>query len=325
MLFGASVWHSIARGDGDAGHVPSWKALSVATREFLRVPAGAIHLRAAPWLDERAQNGHADPGTLDTDGDALHEFFREDTRHWSVDLTEVAVGSKGTLTVEVVDRPSPVDAARQTFARLKFDVEPGKPILIGTGFEGLGARAMTAPVGQNLLPDWAADEPQRPPESSRLASVRVRLLGAGGRVAGASGSTLSREYTSGGGRSAWGRTNTTEALLSLETRSSLDGLSFDSVPGGAHRFFTGPGHVEARAGEFVNLGVLFWSPTRDSGTFHSSDARDVARHDLGPVTVRFSDREVAVSVNDQPVALGSAPYPVWVSRIRFEPASSDGK
>jgi hypothetical protein len=325
LLLGATIDFS-SRGVSTAARVSDRREQQEeATRKFLQVPDGEIHLRAVPGmaarLDERVG---VYPGTRDTDDDALHEFFREDTRQWLVDLVEVAVGRKGTLTVELADRPTSDGTPHASLAQLVLEVEPGKPILFGMGVEGIGARAIVVPVWRTLLPDWAANEPVKGLDLSRLASVRVRLVGIGGRAKDASAPVATRAYTRGGVRSAWGSATTMEQPLSSEVRSSLDGLAFDWVPGGAHRFFGDLGHVVGTDGQYVTLGILFWSPLTDPRTVRSKESREFAEHVLGPVTVLESHERLSLTVEGKPTAPEASPYPLWVSRVRFEPAKQGG-
>jgi hypothetical protein len=325
LLLGAAIGSSF-RGMNTAAQVSDRREpQEEATRKFLQVPDGEIHLRAVPRmaarLDERVD---AYPGTLGTYEDALSEYFREDTRQWLVELVEVAVGRKGTLTVDVVDRPTSDGTPRASLAQLNLEVEPGKPILVGMGVEGVGARAIVVPVWRTLLPDWAASEPTKGLDLSRLASVRLRLVGIGGRAQDASAPVATRAYTRGGLRSAWGSANTMEQSLSSEVRSSLDGLTCDWVPGRAHRFFGALGHVVGTDGQYVTLGVLFWSPSTDTRTVRSKESREFAEHVLGSVTVREADERLSLTVEGKPTAPEASPYPLWVSRIRFEPAKRGG-
>src|SRR5207245_2481556 len=100
-----------------------------------------------PKFAARNQEHHyADLGSLETYDDALFEFFREDSRRWLVNLVEVAVGNRGTLTAELVDRPAPDGTPRASLAGLVLDVEPGNPLLARRPHLRLGPGSGAAPL-----------------------------------------------------------------------------------------------------------------------------------------------------------------------------------
>ena len=297
-----------------------WRFQQARDREFLDVPEGRLHLRSVPLRTLTTPGSAGRPGTLDTYPDAVHEFFREDSRPWLLHMVELAVPEPGVLTVDVVDRPGRASSDEPVIARLEADVHQGQPLLVGFGVEGLGQAPMR--LGDRVM--RPGEDAVTPPRQSwpPVRQHRLRLLIGGGKPVGGNGTVLARHYTSTLTSSAWGPTCSIEHAFSDETMSSFGALKPEWINGPA---LMSGGFVSGGLDTPGLLGVLLWAPSK-GGTprgSHSSwtNGRIREERSMGDVQAVRTNSDITLRVQGRPTALDDYPYPAWVLRVRFDPGA----
>jgi hypothetical protein len=239
---------------------------------------------------------------MDTAQDAHHEFFREETRRWFVHLVEAAVARPGVLTFEIVDRPSADGTPKAVIGRLQQRVEPGRPLLLGLGFENLNsfdvgngtARERAGPLG------------------------RVRMLAAGGAAVGDRSAVGSRLYTAAHQQPAWAPVHTIDFVLPEVDRAALQGLRDAWLAGpelGYRRHVAGP------IGTPLVLGALVWLP-RDSGPEGARGSWVNGEVDervfSGGVTFRRTNESITIFQNGEAIPFDAYAHPAWLARLTFQ-------
>jgi hypothetical protein len=283
----------------------SWRLHEEATRAFLDVPSGAIHLRAVPDRADFLPVAVRGPGSVDLADDAAFELLRDETSRWFVHLVEVAVPQLGTLTLSVVDRPAADGSSRSTVAELRRRVEPARACLVGFGLDGAGA-----PLEYVGGP--------RDPTPARRTSRRLRLLLAGG-------STIEAEPPGSRTRvgldplgSAWGPVSLVDVDLDRSGESTLEALSPSWIAGpdlGTR------GHRSGTISTPLVLGVVPWMPDAGSASRSASwiNGRIVDTVGAGPFMWTRTESSISLAVDGKPAAIDAFPHPAWVVRITFDP------